>query len=532
MPQALCLFDIHFRPFKIAVKDRLRKISEFLESGLIDRQIPARLSLLAALSGEHFLILGKPGTAKSELARKLHQAFAQSGYFERLLTKFTVPEELFGPLSIKALEQDQYLRLTRGYLPQASIAFIDEIFKANSAILNALLTLLNEREFDNGSERVKVPLICVVAASNELAEDDTLQALYDRFLLRYQVHPVADEQFDALLDLSTVGFGDYEKLTPDDICQIQQMAEHIKLSEPARVLIHSLRQFLQQQSIYVSDRRWRKLLKLLQVAACTNGQEIISEWDCALLLHCVWDQPEQYAPLQQWFGSCLHADYQQICLRYEKLLAVIEQKTRADADKRTHRINNQGEKLYLTPEGEQTTQAEYVVVMQRNGEAVYKAPPVVKDRDNNGLGYTLAELSEKFFDDHYRQTHIQGQWVDLQQYVSNTQNRMSDHVVHEPVTDPFLFAPDYKNQCHQDVLAIMQELQRHEMEYQEKYSAVQKQLDDHLWLSQDLAQEILHPIDLALKQLAGCRIRLQTVLVMIEQLHTTGTDPAPGNAGI
>ena len=145
-------------------------------------------SLAAVLASEHVLLIGPPGTAKSALVRCLAQVFGGS-YFERLLTKFSTPEELFGPLSLKALEDDRYERLTEGYLPTAGVAFLDEVFKANSAILNALLTLLNEREFDNGAGRTHTPLISVVAASNEVPVDESLHAFYDRFLLRVPVQP-------------------------------------------------------------------------------------------------------------------------------------------------------------------------------------------------------------------------------------------------------------------------------------------------------------------------------------------------------
>jgi MoxR-like ATPase len=114
-----------------------------------------------------------------------------------------VPEELFGPLSIKALEEDRYERHTAGFLPDASVAFIDEVFKANSAILNALLTLLNEREFDNGSGRQRCPLISAIGATNEVPEDEVAEAFFDRFLVRVPVEPVSAAAFDRLLDAPT-----------------------------------------------------------------------------------------------------------------------------------------------------------------------------------------------------------------------------------------------------------------------------------------------------------------------------------------
>jgi len=170
--------------------ERIGEAIQELQVGLVERDAEVRLMLLAAMAGEHILFLGPPGTAKSELGRRLSMV-CQGVFFERLLTRFSVPEELFGPLSMRGLENDQYVRQIDGYLPSATVAFVDEIFKANSAILNSLLTILNERLFDNGNERFKVPLVCLVGASNELPESEELDALYDRFLLRKSVQQVS-----------------------------------------------------------------------------------------------------------------------------------------------------------------------------------------------------------------------------------------------------------------------------------------------------------------------------------------------------
>ena len=147
-------------------REQLQEAIRRVEDGLVERGEDARLVVLAMITGEHILLLGSPGTAKSVLGQRLAK-LCNGKFFQRLLTRFTTPEELFGPLSLKSLEQDEYRRCTTGFLPTADIAFLDEIFKANSAILNTLLTILNERKFDNAGGRETCPIRCVVGASKD-----------------------------------------------------------------------------------------------------------------------------------------------------------------------------------------------------------------------------------------------------------------------------------------------------------------------------------------------------------------------------
>ena len=287
--------------------ERLRALIDDLQHGLLERGAAVRLLLLAALAGEHVLLIGPPGTAKSELARRLHRAFDGARYFERLLTRFSTPEELFGPLSLKALEDDRYERLTEGYLPTASIAFLDEVFKANSAILNALLTLLNEREFDNGSRRARTPLISVVGATNEVPAEEALMAFYDRFLVRVPVTAVSDSAFAALLALGSAraaahaagAFGIGREALAGWLAQREGVAL------PAAVVAHlqALRGHSASLGIVVSDRRWRQLVGLLRSAALTEGRTAVDAFDLWLVPYVVAQHPDQLAPLQDWFAA-------------------------------------------------------------------------------------------------------------------------------------------------------------------------------------------------------------------------------------
>ncbi|WP_439535734.1 AAA family ATPase [Methyloversatilis sp.] len=327
----------------VALSDRLRGLALQLERGLVERRVVVRRCLLTALAGEHTLLIGPPGTAKSELARRLRAAFRDARYFERLLTRFTVPEELFGPLSIRALEQDRYERHTAGFLPDASIAFIDEVFKANSAILNALLTLLNEREFDNGAGRQRCPLVSVIGATNDVPEDEVGEAFFDRFLTRLPVAPVSTDGFAALLDTGCTDpwslADDALALADADLAALAAAARQVALPAGVVAVLSALRTHLAAEGGYVSDRRWVKTLWLLRVAAASEGRSTLRVWDLLLLPACVAPDAPRQAAVADWLTrhlgvgeSCAPARLARVVQAFEAQLEAEQKANDLDYD--------------------------------------------------------------------------------------------------------------------------------------------------------------------------------------------------------
>src|SRR5437870_3518379 len=253
------------------------------------------------------------------LADEICRRLAGAHYFQWLLTRFTTPEELFGAVSLKALEQDDYRRLTTHKLPEAHIAFLDEVFKASSSILNTILTLINERRFHNGREVADVPLLTLFAASNELPEDDELLALHDRFLLRFVVDYVS-EDFRFLKLLQARPATSRTTLSLADLRAARVEAEALPV--PASVLraIADIRRELGRKSIVASDRRWAQAVGLLRAHAYLAGRATASEQDLPFLEHVLWRDPAERSQARDTIREPLtgYADEVQVLLFHSR----------------------------------------------------------------------------------------------------------------------------------------------------------------------------------------------------------------------
>ena len=317
--------------------ERFKQLLGEMNRGIYEKETEISLSLLAALAGESIILLGPPGVAKSMVARQLKTAFRDAQSFEYLMSRFSTPDEIFGPVSIQKLKtSDTYERAMEGYLPTVDVVFLDEIWKAGPAIQNTLLTVINEKIFRNGNREMHLPLKLLVAASNELpAKGEGLEALWDRFVIRIESRPIKlEKNFRAMLldshadflgptdftdstdstDFSgfTGGLGHADfadnadfsdlKITAEEYAEwterIDKIGVKIEVLDAISAIRKSLRavnvdEAAERRNIYVSDRRWKNIVRLLRTSAFMQDREEVDICDLLPIYHCLWQEPEE-----------------------------------------------------------------------------------------------------------------------------------------------------------------------------------------------------------------------------------------------
>ena len=285
----------------------LQAVEAELNTILVERQSEIRACMLALLARQNLVMLGVPGVGKSflvsEIARRITHGANGLANFSLLMTKFTTPEEVFGPVSVNGLKQDLYVRATANRLPEAHFTFLDEIFKSSSAILNALLTVLNERQYDNGGTRIDLPLVSVFGASNEMPEGEELNALWDRFQLRLMVQPVSAGGRSKLIRMALQN--KKQRVAPAaflglaELEMLQYATELVDVPESVLKTYEKLLTDAEKVGITISDRKSTQLLSLVQAHALIEGRQQAEDEDLAVLEAALWNTPEQQADVKK-----------------------------------------------------------------------------------------------------------------------------------------------------------------------------------------------------------------------------------------
>ncbi len=283
---------------------KLQNFRSSLNSAFLERETVIDGLLATLLAKQNAFLLGEPGTGKSELIRAICSGIDKASYFGYLLSPTTDPSELFGPVAVTKLLKDEYTRDVDGYLPSCNIAFLDELFRSNSAILNSLLTLLNERTFNNGKVNLTTPITSIVAATNSWPSEESLQAFGDRFLFRPTIETLRKPVSKNKLDLWGLGLKPRPSvgihLTLDDLYTLQKEAASVKVSDNFLEKFSNVWELLSQHGIRISDRRRIQILKFLQAWAVVQGdEELVPEHLHGSIVHIVYRNDDDKATIQE-----------------------------------------------------------------------------------------------------------------------------------------------------------------------------------------------------------------------------------------
>lgn len=372
--------------------EKLSQILVYLKNTFVGKDEIIDLLGISLVARENAFLLGPPGTAKSAIVRQLSNCIIDGKNFEYLLTRFTEPNEIFGPFDIRKLKEGELVTNTEGMLPEASMVFLDEIFNANSAILNSLLMALNEKIFRRGKETKHLPALMFVGASNVMPEDEALNALLDRFLVRAKcdyVHP--EELHKVLLAGWSMESNDVKELpviTPDEIKDLQKLNRNIRLENIRKLyieLIHSLR----NTGLKISDRRAVKLQNLIAASATICGRDEAIPADLWVLKY-IWDTEDQI----------------------EILEGIVNNVTAKDLSEKAH----PQAKFNKTPNGEELIkEVLYLSDQWTNAELSFEEQNVIKDK----LRYLQSRCDWIQHSDQkqYIQKEIDGLWQRMLQTV-------------------------------------------------------------------------------------------------------------------
>lgn len=290
--------------------EKLKAVLAHIKATFVGKDDVIDLLGISLIAKENTFLLGPPGTAKSAIVKSLSKSIEDGKNFEYLLTRFTEPNELFGPFDIKKLREGELITNTEGMMPEAAMVFLDEIFNANSAILNSLLMALNEKVLRRGKQTIKLPALMFVGASNVLPEDEALAALFDRFLVRIKCDYVNPDLLNQVLlagwKLEKTAVNVPPTINPDGIIELQQRVKKVNLSGIIGTyvdIIHNIR----NTGINVSDRRAVKLQNLIASSAvmCERDEAILSDlW----VLKYIWDTEEQIEILEGIVNNIIEKD--------------------------------------------------------------------------------------------------------------------------------------------------------------------------------------------------------------------------------
>lgn len=282
---------------------KMARIAVEMNNMFVERDDLIKLMMLAVTTGTNLLMLGPPGTAKSAITYELCGRVENANYFQWMLNKTSDPSEILGPFSVKAMENDHFMRMTSGKLPEAHIAFMDEVFKSNAPTLNALLTIMNEHIFYNDGKPQDVPLITMIGASNEPPEDESLDAMYDRFIFRMNVAYVKDAGNKKRMHANYIdnragllGLAGKTTITLDELLCLQKASQSVKVPKDVINKFIRLISDLDRQAIHVSDRRQNECFKVMQGSAILRGSNVVGLDDFKSLIYVLWEK-EEHIPL-------------------------------------------------------------------------------------------------------------------------------------------------------------------------------------------------------------------------------------------